>query len=176
MSEFQLGARVRVLVTSPTSYAGRTGEVAWASRTRAGAVYAYHVKLDGSSPGSAADLEAVFHPHEPKPELNDTTEQNTAATGLHPTVAGRRRASPVESTNMALPSSQQQQVRDWLTQHNARVECPVCSGMETRIEGTINPKATPGASQWAPFVTLVCERCAYTRFFSAFVTRERLIP
>jgi predicted nucleic-acid-binding Zn-ribbon protein len=76
---------------------------------------------------------------------------------------------------MVLTSSQQQ-VSDWLTKHNARVVCPVCSGTETGIDETINPKTAPGASQLAPFVVLVCERCAYTRFFSAFVTREPLIP
>src|SRR6476469_237866 len=105
MTEFHLGARVRVLATSPTSYVGGTGEVVWASRTRAGAVSAYHVKLDGNSPGSAADLEAVFHPDELEPKAEDT-QQNTAVTGLHPTVADRRRAHLVEGTNMALTSQQ----------------------------------------------------------------------
>jgi hypothetical protein len=54
------------------SYPGRTGEVVWASCTRAGAMYAYHLKLDGNSPGSAADLEAALHPHELEPEAEAT--------------------------------------------------------------------------------------------------------
>ena len=69
MADFQVGDRVRVRATPGTaSYAGRKGIVAWVSRAVAGAVYAYHVRFDGSLPGVLGDLRAAFRAHELGPE------------------------------------------------------------------------------------------------------------
>ena len=68
MADFQVGDRVRVLVTPGTpSHAGVAGEVVRVGRTPDGVVFAYDVRLDGDP-----KVYVLFRPHELEPEAGGT--------------------------------------------------------------------------------------------------------
>ena len=68
MTGFKVGDRVRVRnLPDVGEYAGRKGEVIQVSRSPAGVVYAYHVRLDVGTGRAPGEIRIVLAPHELDP-------------------------------------------------------------------------------------------------------------